>query len=81
MTRILQLFQLGNVRIAIIYCVTPSELYLEKPRSIIQLTSRAKVVKTRVQINEVLDDKSLILKLQREIIEARCSVGGKEAIV
>ena len=80
LTRILQPALSGNARMAIICCATPSELYLEETRSTLQFASRAKLVKTRAQINEVLDDRSLIKKLQRELIEARRSAGGKEAI-
>jgi hypothetical protein len=56
---------------AVICCATPSELYLEETRSTLQFASRAKLVKTNAQVNEVLDDRSIIRKLQRELAEAR----------
>ena len=56
---------------AIICCATPSDLYLEETRSTLQFAARAKLVKTRAQVNEVLDDRSIIKKLQRELVEAR----------
>ena len=56
---------------AVICCATPSELYLEETRSTLQFASRAKLVKTNAKINEVLDDQSIIRKLQRELAEAR----------
>ncbi|KAL3805856.1 hypothetical protein HJC23_007817 [Cyclotella cryptica] len=71
LTRILQPSLSGNARMAVICCATPSELYLEETRSTLQFASRAKLVKTRAQVNEVLDDRSLIKKLQRELKEAR----------
>ena len=56
---------------AVICCATPSELYLEETRSTLLFASRAKLVKTNAQVNEVLDDRSLIRRLQRELAEAR----------
>ena len=56
---------------AVICCATPSELYLEETRSTLQFASRAKLVKTNAQVNEVLDDRSIIRRLQRELAEAR----------
>jgi len=71
LTRILQPCLSGNARMAVICCATPSELYLEETRSTMMFASRAKLVKTRAQVNEVLDDRSLIRRLQRELAEAR----------
>lgn len=71
LTRILQPSLSGNARMAVICCATPSELYLEETRSTLLFASRAKLVKTRAQVNEVLDDRSLIRRLQRELAEAR----------
>ena len=65
---------------AIICCATPSGLYLEETRSTLQFASRAKLVKTRAQINEVLDDRSLIKKLQRELSIAKRTSGGSQAL-
>jgi centromeric protein E len=76
LTRILQPSLSGNARMAVICCATPSELYLEETRSTLQFASRAKLVKTRAQVNEVLDDRSLIKKLQRELKEARDAGNG-----
>ena len=80
LTRILQPSLSGNARMAVICCATPSELYLEETRSTLQFASRAKLVKTRAQVNEVMDDRSLIKKLQRELKEARNGGPGKEAM-
>eukprot|EP00977_Amphora_coffeiformis_P003806 scaffold765_cov160-Amphora_coffeaeformis.AAC.7 len=76
LTRILQPSLSGNARMAIICCATPSELYLEETRSTLQFASRAKLVKTNAQVNEVLDDRSLIRRLQKELAEARAEAGG-----
>jgi len=80
LTRILQPSLSGNARMVIICCATPSELYLEETRSTLQFASRAKLVKTRAQVNEVMDDRSLIKKLQRELKEARYGGPGKDTI-
>jgi len=80
LTRILQPSLSGNARMAVICCATPSELYLEETRSTLQFASRAKLVKTNAQINEVLDDRALIKKLQKELAEARKMGGGKEVM-
>jgi len=67
LTRILQPSLSGNARMAIICCATPSQLYLEETRSTLQFASRAKLVKTRATVNEVLDDRAVIKKLQKEM--------------
>ena len=56
---------------AVVCCATPSELYLEETRSTLGFASRAKLVKTNAKVNEVLDDQSLIRRLQRELAEAK----------
>jgi len=71
LTRILQPSLSGNARMAVICCATPSEMYLEETRSTLAFATRAKLVKTRAQVNEVLDDQSTIKRLQRELAEAR----------
>jgi len=77
LTRILQPSLSGNARMAVICCATPSEMYLEETRSTLQFAARAKLVKTNAQVNEVLDDQSLIRRLQRELAEARRQGGGR----
>jgi centromeric protein E len=76
LTRILQPSLSGNARMAVICCATPSELYLEETRSTLQFASRAKLVKTNAQVNEVLDDRSMIRRLQKELAQARAEAGG-----
>jgi len=62
---------------AIICCATPSEMYLEETRSTLQFASRAKLVKTRATVNEVLDERSMIKKLQRELAVAKRAADGE----
>lgn len=61
---------------AVVCCATPSELYLEETRSTLLFASRAKLVQTNAQVNEVLDDRSIIRRLQRELALARKHGGG-----
>ena len=75
LTRILQPSLSGNARMAVICCATPSELFLEETRSTLQFASRAKLVKTNAQVNEVMDDRSLIRRLQQELAAARRLAG------
>ena len=77
LTRILQPSLSGNARMAVICCATPSEL--EETRSTLQFASSFKLVKTHAQVDEIMDDKSLIRKLQREVKEARRGGTDKEA--
>ena len=77
LTRILQPSLSGNARMAIICCATPSEMYLEETRSTLQFASRAKLVKTRAQINEVLDERSMIKRLQKELALAKRAANGE----
>lgn len=44
---------------------------MEETRSTLQFAQRAKLVKTNAQINEVLDERSMIRRLQRELAEAK----------
>ena len=80
LTRILQPSLSGNARMAVICCATPSELYLEETRSTLQFAARAKMVKTRAKVNEVLDDRAVIKKLQAELNEVKKLAGGNKAI-
>ncbi|GKY96270.1 hypothetical protein MPSEU_000586500 [Mayamaea pseudoterrestris] len=76
LTRILQPSLSGNARLAIVCCATPSDLYLEETRSTLLFATRAKLVKTRAQVNVVHDDRSLIRQLRKELAEARRYGGG-----
>ena len=71
LTRLLQPSLGGNARMAVICCATPSGMYLEETRSTLLFASRAKLVRTHATVNEVVDDRSLIRQLQRDLAEAR----------
>jgi centromeric protein E len=73
LTRLLQPSLSGNARMAIICCATPSELYLEETRSTLAFASRAKLVKTHAEVNEILEEgnhAALIAKLKRDLARA-----------
>jgi len=85
LTRILQPSLSGNAKLVMICCGTPSTLYAEKTRSTLHFAARAKLVKTNARVNEILDDKTMIRRLQKELAAARramakCDIKRVEAI-
>lgn len=64
---------------SIICCATASRLYAEETKSTFSFASRAKLIKTSAQINEIVDPKTMIRRLQRQLAEAR-RLGGVERI-
>lgn len=71
LTRILQPSLSGNASMAIICCATPAEGFLEETRSTLQFASRAKMIKTRAIVNEVLDDKAQLRRMSQELAALR----------
>ncbi|CAM9503144.1 unnamed protein product, partial [Phaeothamnion confervicola] len=67
LTRILQPSLSGNARMAIVCCATPAEGFLEETRSTLQFAARAKMIKTRAVVNEVLDDRAQLRRLKKEL--------------
>ncbi|CAN0483509.1 unnamed protein product, partial [Ectocarpus sp. 12 AP-2014] len=67
LTRILQPSLSGNARMAIICCATAAEGFLEETRSTLQFASRAKEIKTRAIVNEIVDDKTQIRRMAQEL--------------
>ena len=74
LTHILKSSLCGNARIALICCVSPSELFINETLSTLRFASRAKLIKTNAKKKIVLDNRSLIKKLQRELAEAKESL-------
>eukprot|EP00591_Stephanopyxis_turris_P018414 CAMPEP_0195539524 /NCGR_PEP_ID=MMETSP0794_2-20130614/50096_1 /TAXON_ID=515487 /ORGANISM="Stephanopyxis turris, Strain CCMP 815" /LENGTH=656 /DNA_ID=CAMNT_0040673561 /DNA_START=809 /DNA_END=2776 /DNA_ORIENTATION=- len=70
LTRILQPSLSGNARVAVICCATPSDQYLEETRSTLQFAYRAKEVKLKAEVNEIVDDRTLMLRMERELAKA-----------
>ena len=50
----------GNAKMAVICYITPSVIYLEEMKATLLFACRTKLVKGKPQVNEVLDDQSLI---------------------
>lgn len=71
LTRILQPSLSGNAGMAIICCATAAEGFLEETRSTFQFAARAKEIKTRATVNEVLDDKAQLRRMSQELAQLK----------
>lgn len=58
----------GNAKMSIICCITPSDRYIEETRSTLQFASRAKLVTTHAEVNEVVDESIQIKRLKKEVV-------------
>lgn len=66
-TRILQPSLGGNARTLIICTVTPSDRFVEDTTSTLKFASRAKSIKNKPAVNEVISDTTLIKRYRQEI--------------
>mmetsp|Transcript_31394 Transcript_31394/g.47684 ORF Transcript_31394/g.47684 Transcript_31394/m.47684 type:complete len:729 (+) Transcript_31394:290-2476(+) len=71
LTRILRPSLEGNAVMAILCCATASRMYVEETKSTLRFASRAKLVQTSAKKNEVMDDRALIRRLQKELADAK----------
>jgi centromeric protein E len=55
----------------VLCCASPSPSFIEETRSTLKFASRAKLVQVHAKKNEVMDDRSLIKRLQRELAAAK----------
>ncbi|XP_028410863.1 centromere-associated protein E-like [Dendronephthya gigantea] len=69
LTRILQNSLGGNAKTSIICAVTPAST--DETLSTLQFASRAKRIKNRPEVNEVLDDGTMLKRCRREISELK----------
>eukprot|EP01083_Nonionella_stella_P006245 18165_1 len=67
LTRILQPALGGNARTAIVCNVTPSNHHIDETKSTLQFANRAKLIENTAHVNEIVDDQTRILRLQREV--------------
>ena len=67
LTRLLQPNLNVDSKIAFVCCINPSDRYIESTRSTLQFASRAKIVKTRAVVNEVVNDTVKVKQLQLEL--------------
>jgi centromeric protein E len=71
LTRILQTALGGNARSAIICTITPAVCHVEETLSTLKFANRAKRIRNQPMVNELLDDKAMLRRCQREIEELR----------
>eukprot|EP00586_Coscinodiscus_wailesii_P017595 CAMPEP_0172502006 /NCGR_PEP_ID=MMETSP1066-20121228/155668_1 /TAXON_ID=671091 /ORGANISM="Coscinodiscus wailesii, Strain CCMP2513" /LENGTH=667 /DNA_ID=CAMNT_0013277103 /DNA_START=82 /DNA_END=2085 /DNA_ORIENTATION=+ len=71
LTRLLQSSLSGNALMSVICCATPSCNHIEETKSTLKFASRAKLVKMKAEKNEVIDDRALIKRLQKELFRLR----------
>lgn len=66
LTRILQSSLGGNANTSIICVATPASDFFEETLSTLKFASRAKVVKTKPRVNEIISAQDLLMKLRDE---------------
>lgn len=76
LTRILQPSLSGNAGMAVICCATAAEGFLEETRSTFQFASRAKQIKTRAVVNEVVDEKAQLRRITQELDDLKRQQAG-----
>ena len=78
LTRILRLALQGNSRISIVCTCTPWGGMADETLNTLRFASRAKKVRRSVRVNEVVDDRALLLKYKQEIMELRLKLAEAE---
>ena len=73
LTRILQNSLGGNARTAIICTVTPASAYAEESLSTLKFASRAKSIRNKAIVNEVVSDDALLKRYRKEINELKAA--------
>jgi hypothetical protein len=71
LTRILQPHLSGNACMAILCCVSASSLHVEETRSTLKFAASAKLIEMKPTVNEVVDHRALLKKLQIELVETK----------
>eukprot|EP00002_Diphylleia_rotans_P039226 TRINITY_DN9055_c0_g1_i4.p1 TRINITY_DN9055_c0_g1~~TRINITY_DN9055_c0_g1_i4.p1 ORF type:complete len:1927 (+),score=590.84 TRINITY_DN9055_c0_g1_i4:53-5833(+) len=67
LTRILQPSLGGNARTAIVCTVNPSPMFSEETNSTLKFASRAKKIKNKPKMNEIMDEKAQLKRYEKEI--------------
>lgn len=69
LTQLLQSSLSGSgARVAIVCCITPAAAQAEETHNTLKFATRARSVRILASRNELLDDKSMIMRYQREIL-------------
>ena len=76
LTRILQPALGGNSRTAIICTITPAAIHCEETHSTLKFASRAKTITNKPQVNETLDDQTMLKRLQKEVTSLKNKLAG-----
>lgn len=71
LTRILQPHLSGNAEMAILCCASPYKNFMEETRSTLKFASRAKLVQIKPKINRMVNDDTIIKRLQNQLCEVR----------
>ncbi|KXS19741.1 kinesin-domain-containing protein [Gonapodya prolifera JEL478] len=71
LTRILQSSLSGNAKISVICTVSPVINNLEESHNTLKFAARVKNIRTRAEMNQIMDDKALLQKYRQEIQELR----------
>eukprot|EP00741_Cyanophora_paradoxa_P005979 tig00000955_g5797.t1 len=79
LTRMLEHSLGGNSKTAIVCTISPSARNLDESLSTLSFASRAKKIKNNATINEFMDDRSMMKKLQREVHELRSKLAEAES--
>ncbi|KAF9927618.1 hypothetical protein FBU30_003040 [Linnemannia zychae] len=74
LTRILQSSLSGNARVSVICTISPSYLNVEESHNTLKFAARVKKIITKAHTNQVMDDKALLEKYRREIIELKAQL-------
>jgi hypothetical protein len=69
LTRILQPALGGNARTTIVCTITPASCFAEESLTTLKFANSAKNIRTRPKVNEVLDDKALLKRYQKQIAQ------------
>jgi centromeric protein E len=67
LTRLLQPSLMGNTRTSVVCCVSQASRFSEETRSTLLFAQSAKAITTRVHVNEVLDDRAKMRRMQEEL--------------
>lgn len=69
LTRILQPALGGNARTTIVCTITPASCFAEESLTTLKFANSAKNIRTKPKVNEVLDDKALLKRYQKQIAQ------------
>lgn len=69
----------GNVRTAVICTMSPAPVNKEETMNTLRFASRAKKIVNTVKVNEIVDDKAMIKKMEREMRELKKQLAMQQA--